>query len=63
MEMARRYVVEHWNWNWIWATIVLPIYGVVRRRYFPKDDKKDDNDDVPEKSAERASGKAKRGIA
>ena len=58
MEMARRYVVEHWNWNWIWATIVLPIYGVVRRRYFPKDDKKDDNEDVPEKKAERASGKA-----
>jgi hypothetical protein len=59
LEIARRYVVEHWNWNWIWATIVLPIYGAVRRRYFPKDDKKD----PPDEKAEQSSGKAKRGAA
>jgi hypothetical protein len=68
LEIARRYIVEHWDWHWIWATIVLPIFAFIRRRFFPKGDDskgngKDKDQDGDDGQGKESIAEAKRGAA
>jgi hypothetical protein len=68
LEIARRYIVEHWDWHWIWATIVLPIFAFIRRRFFPKGDNangsgKDKDKDGTDSEGKESTAEAKRGAA
>jgi len=66
LEIARRYIVEHWDWHWIWATIVLPIFAFIRRRFFPRGDDtngKEKDKDGTDSPGKESTAEAKRGAA
>jgi len=36
MQMAKRYVMDHWNWNWLWTTVIVPLWAYLRRHFKKK---------------------------